>query len=79
MAADPLPLYEVLRRCACGAEWMGKSFVPQKPDEPARTATCEACGHQWELLTEALQRPLPEPKIADVELDAPKEVGDDVE
>ena len=67
MTAPEFPLYDVPRRCACGNEWMSKSFTAPTDGEGMRPGTCEDCvakndARQDEMTRRAPPVPRPTPK-----------------
>ena len=51
-------VYTVRKKCyLCGAEWYGKSFVPQPPDVPPLPGCCAAClAEDEQRMTELLRQ-----------------------
>lgn len=66
-------LYDVPKRCECGATWTGKAFSPATE---VRMGTCDACVAKWGAHIAELQRPVVVESPADVELQPPRLVGE---
>jgi len=67
-----LPLYEVMKRCACGAEWSGPAFTP----EPAvRPAQCPSCADREDAIVQKLVRHIPESPVL-IPLNRPRRAGE---
>lgn len=70
MTAPAFELYDVPRRCACGREWVSKSFTPVAEGEVLpRRGTCATCNAREEEQLRDLTRrapsqgqPMPKPK-----------------
>jgi hypothetical protein len=70
----PREVYDVPRRCQCGAEWLGKSFVALALGETMpRTGMCDRCLAVEEARTKALSRRVRETVIPEVDLQPPTE------
>lgn len=69
-------VYDVTKRCACGAEWQGKSFHPA-PAEGVVAGRCEAClALEDQRTAPLLNRGPREPRLADVDLTPPARTGE---
>lgn len=69
-------VYQVPKRCSCGCEWTGNSFVPIRDGEPLpRSATCGECLAVEEASAKALQR-RPDELVRAIDVVAPREPGE---
>ena len=75
--SEPVTVYLIQRRCACGAEWLGRAFTPMAEGETEpRPGTCATCVAKADARLATLTHPIVETPIKDMTLTPPREVGD---